>query len=43
MDMAENIFRTSEYIKGWLAAPYRSLGKSPWSHRMLEMLYDLEE
>ena len=42
LDMAEIIFGTSEYIKDGLLPLTEWLGKSPWSDRMMEMLYDLK-
>lgn len=37
------VFGTSEYIKDGLLPLTEYLGKSPWSERMIEMLYDLEK
>jgi len=42
LDMAKIIFGTSEYVKDGLLPLTEWLGKSPWSDRMLEMLYDLK-
>ena len=42
LDMAEIIFGTSEYIKDGLLPLTEWLGKSPWSERMMEMLYDMK-
>ena len=42
LDMAEIIFGSSEYIKDGLLPLTEWLGKSPWSDRMMEMLYDLK-
>ncbi len=39
----EIVFGASEYIKDGLLPLTEWLGESPWSERMLEMLYDLQE
>jgi hypothetical protein len=41
--MDEIIFGTSEYIKDGLLPLSEWLGKSPWTERMLGMLYDLSD
>lgn len=41
--MGEIVFGTSEYIKDGLLPLTEWLGHSPWSERMLEMLYDLKK
>lgn len=41
--MDEIVFGTSEYIKDGLLPLTEWLGKSAWSDRMIEMLYDLNE
>ncbi len=43
IDMGKIIFGTSEYIKDGLLPLTEWLGKSPWSDRMLEMLYDMHK
>ncbi len=43
INMGKIVFGTSEYIKDGLLPLTEWLGKSPWSERMIEMLYDLNE
>ena len=43
LNMGQIVFGTSEYIKDGLLPLTEFLGKSPWSDRMIEMLYDLNE
>ncbi len=42
VDIAKIVFGTSEYIKDGLLPLTEWLGQSPWSERMIEMLYDLK-
>tara|TARA_R110002049_G_scaffold28018_4_gene96610 strand:+ start:12651 stop:14264 length:1614 start_codon:yes stop_codon:yes gene_type:complete len=42
LNMGSIIFGTSEYIKDGLLPLTEWLGESPWSERMIEMLYDLK-
>jgi hypothetical protein len=41
--MDEIVFGTSEYIKDGLLPLTEWLGTSPWSNRMIEMLYDMHD
>ncbi|MEM9327583.1 MAG: hypothetical protein AAGA85_18090 [Bacteroidota bacterium] len=41
--MGEIVFGTSEYVKDGLLPLTEWLGQSPWSDRMIEMLYDLKK
>lgn len=43
INMGQIVFGTSEYIKDGLLPLTEWLGKSPWSDRMIELLYDLNE
>ncbi len=42
LDMGSIIFGTSEYVKDGLLPLTEWLGESPWSERMIEMMYDLK-
>lgn len=42
LKMGQIVFGTSEYIKDGLLPLTEWLGPSPWSNRMIEMLYDLK-
>lgn len=43
INMGQIVFGTSEYIKDGLLPLTEWLGESPWSDRMIELLYDLNE
>jgi len=43
INMGQIVFGASEYIKDGLLPLTEFLGESPWSDRMIEMLYDLNE
>jgi len=43
LKMGEIVFGSSEYVKDGLLPLTEWLGQSPWSDRMIEMLYDLKK